>query len=161
MTLPRVIANYGGPYIDEKPVRNPQTEQSAAYGNKSLEDLAQLSRTTIKAIVQFPTTASAAPVAVTATAGQCHNGTGSGSYPTISKTGTGVYVVTYPSTWTNALSVVENVSFTFGDASVMGSTAAAKPQISISGPVITVNVFNTSFAASDLGGGVTIQVWVL
>src|SRR5262245_24711312 len=103
MTTARTIDNYGGPYEDELPVENPKTEQSAAFANRSLEDLAQFTRTTTKAWVRFATTTAAAPQTITPSAGQSHMGTGSGVLPTVAKTATGTYTVTYPSSWTDAL----------------------------------------------------------
>jgi hypothetical protein len=159
MTLPRTLSTYGGEFTDAYPVEDPNTTQAAAYYNRHAEDTAEMSRTTTKVRVQFQTTTDAAPVAVTALAGRCHAGAGSGNLPTIEKTATGTYEITYPTTWTDSLGTEESVGFTFARAQVHGTTPGhAQPECASN--VITVYVMDpaSAFALSDLGDGITIEV---
>jgi len=157
MTTPRAITDYGGPFTDALPVDDPTTTQSASQGNRCFEDVAQMTRTTHKVWVKFPTS-TGAPGAVTPSAGQSHFGTGFAELPTVAKTSTGTYTVTYPATWTDALGVVEAVSFLDSFGSVRSGTVVGHVQTTESANVITVYVFNTSNALSDLTNGTTIRV---
>jgi hypothetical protein len=159
VTLPRTVSTYGGEFVDAYPVEDPTTTVAAAYDNRLRDDSAQMSRTTIKAMVQFATTTDAGPVAVTPIAGRCHEGAGSGNLPTVEKTATGTYEVTYPSTWTDGLSETESVGFTFARAQVHGPTVG-HAQVECTSSVVTVYVFDpaAAFALSDLGGDITIEV---
>jgi hypothetical protein len=159
VTLPRTVSTYGGVFVDSYPVEDPTTTVAAAYDNRMRDDVSQMTRAIDKAWVQFQTTTDAAPVAVTPIEGRCHNGAGSGQLPTISKTATGTYVITYPATWTDALGETEAVGFTFAQAKTHGNTPG-HPQPECASNVITVYVMDptAAFALSDLGDGITIEV---
>lgn len=159
MTLPRTLSTYGGEFADAYPVEDPTTTQAAAYYNRHADDTAQMSRTTTKVRVQFQTTTDPAPVAVTPIAGRCHAGAGNSNLPTIQKTATGTYAITYPSTWTDGLGDSESVGFTFARAQTHGNTPG-HPQPECASNVITVYVFDplSAFVLSDLGDGITIEV---
>ena len=93
MTTPRTIDSYGGVFTDEEPVMNPTTEQSAAFGTRQMEDTAQMTMTTGKTLVRFPTTLVAAPVAVTPSSGRSQMGDDGAALPTGAKAGTGLYTL--------------------------------------------------------------------
>lgn len=161
MTTPRSAASYGCPKHDPNPIiSDPTGTVSAAEFCRVASDLGQLTNTTYKAWVKFPTTTSGNP---TASSGQSHMGVGSGQLPTIVRTTTGTYTVTYPSSWTDDSQTVggvgktETISFVDSRGDVVGSTKG-DVQTSESGSVVTAYVFNASNALSDLGGGVTIRV---
>lgn len=158
MTTPRTIDSYGGVFTDEEPVANPTTEQSAAFGTRQMEDTAQMTMTTVKARVRFPTTASAAPVAVTPSSGRSHMGDAGADLPTVSKTATGRYTVTYPASWTDALGASENIVFGFSAGRVVHLTTYGVVQTTEASSVVYVAIFDAAGAATDLGGGVTIEV---
>lgn len=103
MCGPATIDTYGGVLTDEQPVANPTTEQSAAFGTRQMENNAQMTRTSVKAWVIFPTVAAAAPQTPLATAGRSQMGVAGADLPTIAKTATGRYTVTYPASWVDAL----------------------------------------------------------
>jgi hypothetical protein len=160
MTTPRTIDNYGGAFEDAEPVENPTTEQSADYGNRLHEDVAQLTRVPIKAWCKFFPTATAAPTTVVATAGRSHMGTGSGNLPTIAKSATGTYSLTYASSFEDGLGEDETVSFVDGFILVNGgsSDAGASAQIvSIVSNVVIIKIYDETFAATDLNSG---SAWV-
>lgn len=157
MSPPRSIDNYGGVKVDAEPVEDPTTELSADQYNRLAEDAAQMTRTSTKIFVKFATSSGGAG-AITPTAGQAHRGTASGDLPTIAKTATGLYDITYPSTFVDALGVTENVGFTFSSGRVKSLSVAGSVYTTEAGNIIHVAVRNSSDVLSDLGGGVTIEV---
>ena len=160
MTLPRLIQNYGGPFVDAEPVNDPTTQQSAALANRSFEDCAQMTRTTTRAWFRFTTTAAGAPVAVTVTAGRSHAGTGSGQFPTLQKTATGTYVGTYAANFVDGLGETEANSYQSAWGAV-GGTAFGLVFVGIVGTVITVLVKDAAGALTDLGGTAVVTVFVV
>lgn len=158
MTTPRTIDSYGGPFVDAFPVEDPTIEQSATFGNRLHEDVAQITCTTTKAVVRFPTTATAGPIAVTPSSGASHIGLGMAELPTIAKSATGLYNITYPTSWTDALGEAENIAFRFSSGRAVSLSAFGVVQSTEATNVIHVAVFDAAGALSDLGGGVTIQV---
>ncbi len=161
MALARDIESYGGPYSDAYAVEDPTIEQSAALDNLALSDEAQMTRTTVKIRVRFPTTTTAGPIAVTPTAGVSHMGTGSAQLPTIQKTATGRYTITYPNDWTyllGAISVTEPISFTCSSGRVSSLTVSGRAQTTVLGSVVYVAVFDAAALASDLTNGTMLEV---
>jgi hypothetical protein len=163
--LSATIQTYGGPFADESAVGNPTTEQSAALGNRTFEDLAQATHTSAKARLKFATSATAGPIPITVNADSTTQwGSGSFYFPTIQKTTTGTYVATYATEYDDALvlaglpeGITETVNFKHGHPSVHGSTYG-RAQISLASNVVTVYVFNAAGSLSDLGGTVTVDV---
>jgi len=158
MCGPATIDTYGGVFTDERPVKNPTTQQSAAFATRQMENNAQMTRTTIKASVVFPTVAAAAPQTPVATAGRSHMGTGGAQLPTISKTATGRYTVTYPVSWTDGLSESENIGFLQAGGTVQHLTTFGTVQCTVAANVISVAIFDAAGAATDLGGAVSVLV---
>lgn len=165
--LSKTIESYGGSFVDAQAVGNPTTEQSAPYYNRHAEDCAQMSRTSTKVMVSFATTTTAGPVAVTVIDASSQWGEGVSYKPTIEKTATGTYVITYATEYDDALvgttgneavEETEQVAFRFGWGSCMGSTFG-HVQPSFADNVITAYVFDATGALSDLGGGVTAEVF--
>lgn len=155
------IATYGGPYVDASAVNNPTSQLAAAKGNRAFEDLAQLTRVGYRAIVRFTTTATAAPVTYAAANVSAETAWGnSDAYkPTVAKTATGIYTVTFAASYTDGLSESETVALIYGHASVDADAPA--PRITMtSGVVATVKVLSTGFAANDLGGTAPVTVWL-
>lgn len=161
MTTPRTVADYGAPKETAVPLADAQKYVSGAEYCRLVADLSQLTCTSVKAWVHFPTVTSNG--AVTPSAGGSHMGVGVLDRPAVARTATGTYTVTYPSSFTDSSGTLGNVgateAITFTDASggVIGSTFG-HVQASASGAVITVYVFSSSHVLSDLGGGVTIRV---
>ncbi len=160
----RTVETYGGPYIDQESVSNPETQMSANKGNRLMEDVAQMTRTSTKVRVKFNTTTTAAPAAVTVTSGETQWGTGSAYNPTIQKTATGTYELTYATSYADALentvadaiAETETLALEYAHGYVMGNSDAIV-RCTASANVITAYA-RTGGALSDLGGGVAIVV---
>lgn len=151
---PATIESYGAPeggFRNAFDVEDPTVEQSAAYGNRELEDQAQMTRTTDKATVRF-TTSTGGAGSITPTDGRSHWGVGSANLPTVAKVSTGRYTVTYATSYTDALGVVETVFFYTAHGWVESLSTAGKVQCTVSGRVINVAVFDMAGTLSDLGG---------
>lgn len=157
MATPRAIENYGGIFVDAEPVEDPTTELSSDYYNQLSSDVAEMTRTTEKIVVKFPTSSGGAGP-VTPSAGQSHKGTGSGDLPTVAKVGTGLYDITYPTSFVNALGDTENISFTFSAGRVKSLSVDGRAFTTEAANVIHVAVRDGSGVLSDLGGGITIEV---
>jgi len=109
---PKTIGNYGGAYADAQQADNPETDIAAAEFNQMAEDTAQATQTVGRAWVTFTTSNAAA--AVLAPALVSHNsvwGSGAGQKPTVEKTNTGRYTITYAASFPDGLSVSESVAF--------------------------------------------------
>jgi hypothetical protein len=165
MAANRSSAEYGIPYVDQESVSNPETQAAANKFNRMGEDVAQMTRTSVKVDVLFSTTATAAVVAVTPTSGKTQWGTGSSYLPTISKTATGTYVITWATSYVDALdgttadavSETETLALTRARADIQAnSTGYARG--TASGNVATVYVRDSTDNLSDLSGGVAIWV---
>lgn len=155
---PKTIADYGGPYVDRGVKRDPSYQMGANQGNRFLVDTAQATRTVPRATVLFQLATSGStidPANVTHTSVW---GSGSTEKPTVARTGTGVYTVTWASSFDDEMpapnTVTESVVFTFaeGQPNVRGATDGRARVVSIISNVVTVQVYNTANALSDLGG---------
>lgn len=162
MTTPRAGTDYGMPtggYIDAATVEDPNSELAATYGNRLIVDHAQMTATTTKWIVQFPTsTGGAGAIASASVAIRSHFGSGTSSKPAVAKTATGTYTLTFASSYTDELTQAETITFFDAGGHVLSSTVVGHVQASISGTVITVLVSDMAGAASDLTNGTTISV---
>tara|TARA_B100000949_G_C14158751_1_gene398101 strand:+ start:202 stop:678 length:477 start_codon:yes stop_codon:yes gene_type:complete len=156
---PRTIGNYGGPKLDSLPVSNPETQVAAAEMNRYMEDLAQTTRTVLRAAVKFPTGV-VSPVPAVSVFHRSIWGSGSAQKPVVTRTGVGLYTVTYAATFTDALGTIETVAFFGGHASVESAVAADDFQarlISVAANVVSV-VVQDAGAPADVG---TVTVWLL
>lgn len=151
--ISKTLESYGGQYADQHPVGNPGTEMAASYMNALLNDTAQLTRTGWRAIVSFAPTATAATYTYSASAVTCESmwGNTASFKPTVVKTGTGLYTVTFATSYSDELSEDETLAFVFAIPSIRGSTLAPPPVItSLSANACALTVINSSFAAADL-----------
>jgi hypothetical protein len=153
--LPKEISDYGGEFEDGGVVSNPRTEQSAAYANRVFEDVAQMTHTVPRAWVSFATSSGGAG-AIDEIDAISVWGEGT-AVPTLAKTATGTYTVSYAATYEDALvgtesddiSETETVYFRFGWGSARGSTFG-HVQVDPVDNVVTVYVFDATGALSDL-----------
>lgn len=164
--LPKTIQSYGGEYHDSAPVGNPQTEQSADYGNRALEDQAQATRTVPRAWFSFATSSGGAGAIDLVDATSVWGDSGSAD-PVLAKAATGTYTATYATeyedalvgTTSDAIAETEQVFFRFGWGGARGSTFG-HAQVDPVDNVVTVYVFDATGALSDLGGDKRIDVFL-
>lgn len=153
MTTPRTIDDYGGIKVNVGVVEIPVGEMGADEDMRRSEDLAQLTRPGFKAWVRWQTTTTAGPALVTPTGGGSQMGVGSAQLPAITKMAfTGIYQITYPSDWTDALDEVEPIVFTHGTVDMEGSTMGHAQITAYAGSIVVVQVTDMTGAASDLSG---------
>jgi hypothetical protein len=156
--LDKNIADFGGVKVDARPVKNPTSQQTANNHNNIAESVAQGTRTIKRVIVSFNTSAGA-PGAITVIDNRTVWGNGASYYPAIAKTGTGVYTITYNTSYTNALGTSEAVSLVFPHGQMAGSTFGHVQVEVTSAAVLTVRVFDAAGAATDAGGSKLVTVW--
>lgn len=159
--LEATIETYGGPFVDQEPVHNPQTQQSADQGNRVFRDVAQLTRTGIRAWVSFKTSAGSAGAYDPSDVNAWSIWGGSTSAkPTVEKTATGLYKVTFATSYLDELDNAETVSFSFASASHIADPAviqAPGPQIaSLTANTVSVAVFSSAWALSDHASAYTV-----
>lgn len=166
MAQNRSNADYGAVYVDQEAVRNPRTQMAANKFNRLAEDAAQMTRTSTKVDVVFTTSSTAAPVAVTPTSGKTQWGTGSAYLPTISKTATGTYQITWDASYddglvgtdANAVAETETLALTRAKGCVMSATQYGHVYCVASANVVTAYVRDAAGALTDLSG--TASIWV-
>jgi len=169
--LPRTIQALGGPFQDGRLIKDPQSQLAALFYNRTIEDVAQLTRASGFTWFSFITTSTAAPTTLSAAnvAVSGFFGSGDGQEPTVEKTATGIYVLTWPTEFDDALSAVtgmesitetQPVVFTFASGlNVLGATNGHARVSAIASNVVTVRVYDDAAPAalSDLGGTATIS----
>jgi hypothetical protein len=167
--LPATLSDYGAPYQNVRPVRDPTTQAAAERYNRMAEDVAQGTRTAIRAEVSFLTSAG---VNGAISAGNVTHfsvwGSGSAQKPTVAKTGTGQYTLTWATTADDglvgvanmeAVAVTENVVFTMPIGAPNVRSAGARANIlTIASNVVTVEVYDDTGTLSDLSGGVAVDL---
>lgn len=161
--LPKDITSYGGPYLDAEAVENPTTAQSADLGNRVFEDVAQMTRTSYKAMLKFATTLVNGAVTVHADS-KTQWGSSSFYFPAVVRAAAGTYTATYATTYDDALvggpsdavSETETVVFRWGDGTVQGS-AFGKVQFTYASNVVAIFILDAAGALTDVGGGVTVE----
>jgi hypothetical protein len=165
---PRTIGSYGGPKVDALPVSNPESQVASAEMNRYLEDMAQATRTVLRAAVSLPTTnAAAGPIAPALVSHRSVWGSGSAEKPAVEKTATGLYTVTYSPIFTDPLGVIESVTFFAGQVSCMspddGDILTAR-LLTVAANVVTIGVYAMG-ALADLGNAsgnpFPVTVWLL
>ena len=159
--LNATLGTYGAPFVDENAVSNPTTQESASLHNRLTEDVAQMTRACPRAWVQFKTNTTSNPPAGDVTHVSVW-GTGDAQKPTVTRTGTGLYTITYATTYADGLASTETVGFMFARADVMtndNNDYEAKVK-SVSANVITLAVFDAAGtpALSDLSGTAFVLV---
>ncbi len=113
MTESSTLGTYGGPKENAQPVSNPLTQFDADQLNRLFEDVAHMTRTSCKARVVFTATNTAGPttVAPSSVSAKTQWGSGSSQKPVVTKSADGLYAITFPTTFTDALSKVETLGF--------------------------------------------------
>lgn len=156
--LATTIESYGGPYVDEEILENPESQLAADLGNRAFEDLAQLTRTGWRAMCQFLTVAAGNPTSVVVFSMW---GSGVAQEPTVSRSGVGLYQLTWPASFNDGLGESETVVFQLGDVAVQTNTNdddTGKIK-SIAANVVTIATFRAG-ALSDFGAAGIVTVFL-
>lgn len=153
----KVLADYGGPYVDAKPISNPQSQVSADKLNRALEDTAQMSGPAVRAQVHFTPVGSGNPEP---TFHRSVWGSGSDQKPTITRTGAGVYEIEYAESFVDALNFEETVSFLTPMITMIGDVTYNARVTELAANVATVELFDETDTNSDLDGTETIILWL-
>ncbi len=110
--LPKTIQSFNGPKVNAKAKSNNSSQYGSDEWNRAHEDLAQATRTISRAIVSFRTNGASNPLVVN-TIHRSVWGVGVTQKPVIIRIGVGIYVITYATSFSDGLGVVENVAFAF------------------------------------------------
>jgi len=145
--------DFGAPHVDAEPVNNPESEMGASDVDLMIETTSQGSFTSPASVGTFITSGTS-PVAPANIAHSSHWGNADGTKPTIARTDTGRYTLTFPTSWTNGLGVIESISFFEGEA----PARSADPDddvyaevLSISTNVVTVKTESPKGTLADVG----------
>lgn len=166
---PETPDRFGALKADRRIVSDPVGDLSADEWNRVRDFLSQLSLGGPSRMwVRFPTSTTATlPAVITPIDGSAEWGDGSGAWPTVVKTATGIYTVTalasapVPGAWTNSVHETETVSFRRSRGEIEGpitAGAAGYVRTDRSAHVITVYVYNSNWILSDLVDGTPITV---
>lgn len=158
--LPQTLSSLGAPFIDQEPVEDTEAQLAADYYNQTVECVAQGTRSVVRAWVSFETD-TGAPGAIAVVDSTNVWGDGALKEPAIEKTGTGIYQITYASTYDDALNVTETVSFRFSGgwlADDGGALACFVQVCRTAANVLRVHVMDSTGTPSDLSGGKLIEV---
>jgi hypothetical protein len=121
-----------------------------------INDVAGMTRTARRAWARF--TAGSSPLLAATNPDDAVWGNASGVLPVVAHSSTGVFTMTWPSTIVDQFGTTRSINLRWARVSVEGSTCAFA-QCSVTSPnVVTVYLFNTSFAANDLSSSYTILV---
>jgi len=152
------ITTYGGAKENAVAVEDPLSEADASDWNKLLNDVAQMTMTSWRAILLFPTVA--AGNSTPASTKTFWGGEASVFPTTVTRNSAGNYTITYPSTFQDLNSNAEVLSFYDAVGVVRSTTVIGHVQCTASGAVVNVQIWNSSFAASDLTVGTVISVYI-
>jgi hypothetical protein len=111
---PRDLAAYGGAYSDARPQSDPLTQVASDSINLLMEDTAQLTRVPIRVMAMFTTNNVTDPAVIDY--GRTQWGTGVSYKPTVTRTGVGLFTVTFSATYTDGLDETESLALVDADA---------------------------------------------
>lgn len=162
MILPNVatFSNYGGPKINDSPIADPQTDEDADERNDYVEDISGMTQTAVRAWRRFV----GHGTTPTEPASNGHGavwGNTAALLPACTRSSTGIYVVTWPTTVTDATGTVRTVSIRgVGLPNVEGSTLFHTSATVTSANSITVRIYNTSNSLNDaVGATINVFAW--
>ncbi len=166
MTQPRRGAEYGLAFLyNALPVGDPRCTETFAQHNRLGDDTAQLTRPAIRGWVLFPTSVAGPGVIAAGISGKSQMGIANTNLPVVTKTGTGLYTIVYPASWTDGAGTdstgvgqVEAIILLVASGNVQSVATKGVVQCSALNQTISVLVMDTTFTASDLGGAVPIYV---
>ena len=160
MTLPAKdsFSTYGGVKEDFIDVVDPTTDRSAVEVNTAFASLSMLTRTTVKAAVQFDGYAGVPTVA-------WHEalwGNTSALKPTVTRNSAGNYTITWAATITDPLDDTQSVVLKSGWANVEAGAGAFFTGVTIVGNnAATLITRNSAGTAADIGTAYKVTVFVI
>lgn len=158
MTLPTSDSfdTYGGSKTDFSSVVDPTTDRSAAEVNTAFASMSCASRTSIRTYLQFLGHATT-PVLNFHNA---HWGSSLAVIPTITRNSTGNYTITFPSTVTDPLGVVQSINLISGRGGLEGTVPGFITVTKATPNTLTVLLFNSSGSANDMTTS-NVNIWVI
>lgn len=161
MGLDRAAADYGAPFTQSQSVQNPEEEQTATQYNAHACDSAMLSLPAQNWVASFLLNNGAAPLTISSSnvTASGWNGTGVAARPVVTKSATGTYALTFPSSFTDDIGRTVNVSFRYASAEIEGATDGRARVHSVVGNIVNVLVYNTSNALSDINNASKVVVF--
>ncbi|KYF87779.1 hypothetical protein BE20_24860 [Sorangium cellulosum] len=149
------FAALGGELVDYSPPEDPTTDLSAEASNEARADTAAMTRMIERAFVSFTTNGSTATV----TDHDAVWGNALAYKPTISRTGAGNYLVTWPTTVTDARGVTRSLNLRFGVGNV-GESLFSASVIRVSANSMRIRITRNNAATDpDASTVVTMVVW--
>lgn len=158
MATPKEAEDYGGgiAIADEEPVENAQGQLSAVHYQRLTEDTAQMTRTSCKAIVKWTTKSSGAVGTVVSMKGQL--GDTAPFFPTIARSGAGLYTLTFAADYPDGLGEDETTGFYDAHSHIASLSERGDCPSTASGAVVQVNLRTTADALSDFTADSTVIV---
>lgn len=160
------LTTFGAPYINAKSVEDPEAELDSDYYNRMAEYVGQLTQVPLRAVVKF-TTYNASPVPTTQVWHRSLWGDGSSTKPAVTRTGVGLYTITYASSINNGLSEAESVSFFDGWVTCRSGNVAddfsGSNILTVAANVATMQLIEGGAAADQATGAVyfTATAWLV
>lgn len=154
MPLPNAstIDTYGGQKADAWPVEDPATTASAANWNDAISDVAGMTHTAVRARIRW-TGATYTSGTMTMTIESRDAVWGNAETVTVTQTAAGVYVLTYPSTITDALGVTRAVSFVDVASVKVASSPPRAWYADVTSPnVVTIHTTDLAGSANACNG---------
>jgi len=159
----KTIASYGGPYVDLTVVTTPTGEISSTFDNKALDDCAAMTNTATRSWCEFLTNASTNPAA----ADTSHSslwGTGSTGKPVVTRTGAGLYRVTFPTTYLDGNSQTQTLNILYvptPSVRINNNTIYLAKVKSFSVNIVDILVTDVAGTPSDAGGAAYVLVEIV
>lgn len=158
MRLPQTatLSTYGGKKENEYPVENPLTDISAEEHNELADDVQAMTHTALRAWYAFVGNATTP----TDPASNIHDAVWGDSLavkPVLARTGTGVWTLTYPTSYVDELGNTRTVNLRRGKLfSVEGTTPYVVTVTPTSANVLTVRIFDMAGVANDAVGATIV-----
>lgn len=144
---------------DYAPVEDATTDEAAAFRNLYVMNVAGMTQTIQRAICRLVTNNTSAPTDPGSNVHFAVWGNAVGVKPTVARTGVGTFTITWPTTVTDALSVVHTLALFTGWANVEGGTYTQAEVTITSANVATLRTYNAAGSLADTTS-VTIAVYV-
>lgn len=161
MALPDTadVDTYGGLKVNHAPVVDSSKQEAADDRNKYVADVAAMTHTLVRAMCTFDPGATVADPAT-----NIHDavwGSSAPYKPTPSRSSAGVYVVTWPTTTTDAIGATHTTNIRRCLVNVEGTTAIFATATPTTANTVTVRLFDAAGAATDGAAGTLITVYVV